>query len=153
MHFGRQKPLVIYFDTSYLLKCYITEHGSREVQKLAVEKQHITCCVYGKMELLAAFHRKLREKEIDKDTHDILLRQFDLDEEQGLWKWIPMTATLIDSVTQIFHELPRNVYLRTADGLHLTCARDNGFREIFSNDRHLLEAAVYFNLDSRNIIG
>jgi hypothetical protein len=42
--------------------------------------------------------------------------------------------------------LPLDVACRAADALHFTCVVEEGFGEIYSNDRHLLAAAAYFGL-------
>ena len=66
------------------------------------------------------------------------------DDAVGLVTWFPVTALLLEHVKQEFEKLPVTVFLRTADALHLVCAREQGFREIYSNDRHLLAAAPHF---------
>jgi hypothetical protein len=51
---------VIYFDTSYLLRCYYDDPGYEAVRRLADQDQ-LACCGHGRVELAAALHRKLRE--------------------------------------------------------------------------------------------
>jgi hypothetical protein len=74
------------------------------------------------------------------------------DDDVGLVTWFPVAAQLLDRVKQEFEHLPSSVFLRSADALHLPCAKEQGFPEIYSNDRHLLAAAPHFGLAGRNVI-
>lgn len=143
---------MIYFDTAYLLKCYVKEPGWEKVRELAREHEKVSCSVYGRMELHAALHRKHREDGLSRLQLETIFRQVDLDESQELWNWLPLTEAVIDAVTSTLRALPGSVYLRTADALHLATASTNRFREIYSNDTHLLAAASCFEIAGRNIL-
>ena len=41
---------MIYFDTSYVIKCYLNEAGSAEVRRLAESANGIGCCQHGRLE-------------------------------------------------------------------------------------------------------
>ena len=143
---------MIYFDTAYLLKCYIKEMGWEEVHALARKYELVACSVYGKMELHAALHRKLREGEITGRQLTTIFRQIELDDSQRLWNWLSLTESIIATVVDSFRTLPESVFVRTADAVHLVTAKITGFSEIYSNNTHLLAAAPHFGLEGTNII-
>ena len=141
-----------YFDTAYLLKCYVKEDGWEAVRAFARRRQRIACSIHGRMELLAALHRKLREGELTRPQLSVVLRQLDVDESEKLWEWIPLSPAIIEAVVETFRDLPREVFLRTGDAVHLLSARAHGLTEIYSNDRHLLRAAPHLGLTGRDLI-
>jgi len=143
---------MIYFDTAYLLKCYIKETGWEEVRALARQAESVACSIYGRMELHAAFHRKLREGEVSGNQLTVIFSQIELDDSQHLWNWLSLGESIIVSVADSFRMLPQSVFLRTADAVHLVTAKTAGFGDIYSNDSHLLAAAPHFGLEGKNII-
>jgi predicted nucleic acid-binding protein len=104
------------------------------------------------VELVAAFHRKAREGAIAWPAFSTLVRQFEADEQAGLWTWLPVTADLLNDAILAYQKLPAAVFLRALDSLHLAAARRAGVREIYSSDRHLLAAAPHFGLRGVNVI-
>ena len=143
---------MIYFDTAYLLKCYVKEAGWQEVRALAGRHEWVACSAYGRMELHAALHRKLREGEVTEGQLTTIFRQLELDESEQLWNWLSLTRSIMVSVADGFRTLPESLFVRTADATHLVTARTNDFREIYSSDTHLLSAAPHFGLEGKNII-
>jgi predicted nucleic acid-binding protein len=143
---------MIYFDTAYLAKCYLNEHGSDEVRELATTREHIACCAIGRLELASTIHRNFREGKITLKQAQLIHGQFDLDEANHLWTWLPVSSDLLIGAAKKFRSMGESIYLRASDALHLTCAAEHGFKEIFSNDRHLLSAASAFKIKARNII-
>jgi predicted nucleic acid-binding protein len=143
---------VIYFDTAYLAKCYLNEWGSEEVRALAGRHDRVACCAFGRVELTATFHRNFREGKITGAQRALLFRQLQLDESQRLWIWLPLSAELLAGTADRFESLEASTFLRSGDALHLACAADNGFKDIYSNDRHLLAAAAVFGLRGQNVV-
>lgn len=97
-------------------------------------------------------HRHLREKKLTQADAALVLQVMQRDDDVGLTTWFPVSAHVLDRVKQEFEKLPATVFLRTADALHLVCAQEQGFTEVYSNDRHLLAAAHHFGLAGKNVI-
>ena len=143
---------MLYFDTAYIAKCYLNEPGAGRVRQQAYSSADLASCELARVEFYAAVHRHLREGILTADEAREAIEDFILDEADGIWNWIPITSTLLDLACEQINLLPPNVYLRTVDAIHLTCASSNGFQTIYSNDRHLLAAAPHFGLTGINVI-
>jgi predicted nucleic acid-binding protein len=143
---------MIYLDTAYLVKCYVPEPGSAEVRRLCMTAGHVACCSYGRAELAAAVHRKVREGLLSEGARRIVFRQMGLDDQSRVVYWFPVTEALLGAVARAFETLPAGACVRAGDALHLVCAREQGFADIHSSDRQLLAAAPFFGLVGRNIL-
>jgi predicted nucleic acid-binding protein len=142
---------LIYLDTSYLVRLYFEDPGFEAVRALATT-DHVACAWHGQAELIAAFHRKFREKTIRIGHYQALLDQFSADQKTGAIDWLPAGAEVLGQVAQVYSNLSASVYLRAADALHLATAACHGHTVVYSNDTHLLAAAPQFNLIAKNVI-
>ena len=143
---------MIYFDSTYIIKCYLAEPGTASVLALAQSHPGRACALHGRVEFFSAVKRHLREGNLAAGKAHEVLRQLVRDEAAGLWSFLPVSRSLIESACMRLAALPDPVLCRAADALHLTCAAVNGFNAIYSNDRHLLSAAPHFGLDGINVI-
>jgi len=130
----------------------LREPGSERVREHARETGRIACCEIGKVELAAVFHRHLREKRLNARQYGVVTRQFASDMDQGVWTWLPLTSRVLALAQKRYDDLSAKVFLRAADAMHLSCAAENGFDEIYTNDRHMLAACAAFGLTGRNLI-
>lgn len=135
-----------YFDSAFIAKFYLDEPESEAIRALAASLGRVHCVSYGRLEVAAALHRKLREGTFTEPVLREVSGQFSDDCNAGLWTWLPITDELIAAVAQSITRLPGTVFLRAADALHLACAREHGFAEIYTSDRHVLAAAHHYKL-------
>jgi predicted nucleic acid-binding protein len=142
---------MLYFDTSYIVRLHSRDAGWEAVRKLA-RTDNIACCIHGHAEAVAAFHRKLRENVITQKEFATVIAEFERDSDAGAFVWLPFSPAVVARAAKAFKVLPASIYLRAADALHLACAVENGFKEIFSNDTRLLDAASNFGLKGTNVI-
>lgn len=136
----------MYFDTSYVAKFYFNEPESRRVRELVRRADSIYSSLWAFAEFHAVLHRRLREGAATaKDARDLATR-FAEHVEAGLWNLIPVTETLLRRTGALIVSAPSDLFLRTADAVHLTTAQEARQHEVWTNDRHMLAAAGYFGL-------
>lgn len=142
---------MIYFDTSYLVRLYFEDPGAAQVRALAAS-DHVACAMLGQAEMMAAFHRKLREGVIKPAAYAALAGQVEAHIQAGAFHWLAQDGEILARVRAVYRKLPTTVFLRGADALHLGTAAEAGFRSVYSNDGHLLAAARHFGIEGRNVI-
>lgn len=135
-----------YFDTAFVFKCYVLEHGSESVRALATDTDELTTSALSRAEFAAAVHRKRREKALTESEAAAVVAQFDADCANGIWTFIAIADVVLQRVSDAFELLPTSTALRAADAIHCASAAECGVDRIYSNDRHLLGAASFFKL-------
>lgn len=143
---------MIYFDTAYLAKCYLPENGYREVRALAERHNVLHSVAIARIELASVLHRHLREGRLRLKQIEEHLDQFDQDCSDGIVTFTTVSPALVKTSTAAYRKLPRTTFLRSFDCLHLCAAAEAGFKEVYSNDRHLLAAAPHFGLRGIDVI-
>ena len=142
---------MIYFDSAYIAKFYLTEPDSTSVKALAESEGQVCCSIVGRVEVAQVFHRKYREERINREEARALFEQFDADCAAGLWTWLPVTHELVIEAAAAFRGLAPELALRTADAIHLASAKLHGLRAVFTNDSRMLAAAGVFKLSGKSV--
>ena len=142
---------MIYCDTSYLVRLYLTESGSAEVRALC-SGNSVASSVHSLAEVPAAFHRAYREGRLPAEVFAAALSQLETDRSRNSIAWLDLPKPLLEGMSACYASMPATAFLRAADALHLACAAANGFNEVYSNDRHFLAAAPHFGLRGINVI-
>jgi uncharacterized protein len=131
--------LILFLDTSALVKLYIAEPGSERMREAAGRGEPVVVSVLAFAEIHATFARRRREELLTDTELEQLLLGFASDWEE--LKQVPVGAVVLNRVPGLCKHHP----LRGADAVHLASAlllHEEGLEVIFAcSDRHLLEAA------------
>jgi predicted nucleic acid-binding protein len=142
-----------YYDSAYLFKLQCFEPGTGEIRAHASRVRCLCSAIHSRAEFVSACHRKIREGHGTLSQLRAMLDQFQLDCRSGVIVLLPLNESIFDRVDSFFLEAPGSMPLRAADAMHLACAAEHGFTEVYSNDKHLLAAAPLFGLTGVNVIG
>lgn len=141
----------MYLDTAYIAKFYFNEPESSQVRELVRRADTIYSSLWALAEFHAVIHRRIREGSSTPEQSRDLAVRFSGHVEEGLWNLIPVTAALLRRTSALMVSAPRDLFIRTADAVHLTTASEIGEREVWTGDRHMLAAAPYFGLTGRSV--
>ena len=142
----------LYFDTSYLVRLYLEDNGFEAVRKLAAAAPTLVSAWHGQAETIAALHRAYLEGRFTAERYLFALNQFKEEQHSTHFFWCALTDKVQARLEKAFQSAPSSTFLRSADALHLACAAEYGFKEVYSNDRHFLAAAPSFGLQGINVI-
>jgi predicted nucleic acid-binding protein len=141
----------VYFDTSYIAKFYFNEPDSDRVRKLVKTADVINSSTWALAEFHEVIHRRVREGSLSPDDARELSSYFDEHAEAGLWKLLPVHEALLRRTSALIISAPPDLFIRTADAVHLATAKEAGERDVWTNDRHMLASAAYFGLTGRSV--
>lgn len=141
---------MIYFDTSALIKRFVSEKGSPLVQTVVGRDETVATAKIAYAEIFAGLTRKLREGNLSRAQYGLACRQFESDWQAYL------RVELQDSILLLARDLIRRYPLRGFDAVHLASAvslkaalgEDITFA---AADARLLRAAAAENLESLNV--
>lgn len=136
---------MIFCDTSAIAKLYVAETESAAVRARLEGEDQVYVSELARTELMAVFHRQLREKFWSRDNFLTAIRQFNQDDLTGFWTWLPLDSAII-AAAQVYATLPETVFLRSSDCLHLVTALRHNFSEIHTYDIRQSAAAGVLGL-------
>lgn len=130
--------MVLFFDTSALIKRYVVENGTEAVEKLLGKSKKILVSSFTKLESCSTARRLLQEKRYSEEEYRTLLNEIELDFNY---------YTLIrydENVEVIAKEVIDLHQLKTLDALQLaSCLRHRVIVQFFvCCDEKLLKAAA-----------
>ena len=96
--------------------------------------------------------RHVRERHVTRREMTAILKDFEEDAKSGVWQWFGVTSELLKKTCRAVLDLPSTVFVQSGDALHLASAEEHGFQEVYTNDRHMLQAAKHFHVTGVNVL-
>ena len=143
---------MIYFDAAYIAKCYLNEPDADRVREVAYGADGLASCELARLEFASILKRHVREQHVTRREMTAILKDFQEDEQNGVWLWFTVTSALLEKARTAVLDIPSTIFLRSGDALHLACAEEQGFQEVYTNDRHMLKAAKHFHVTGVNVL-
>ena len=137
--------MIVYLDSSALVKLFIRESGTELVQRTVASSRVQATCELAYVEIRSALARREREGTLDRSDFSALLREFD--EAWSGFFLIPVDRHLIQEAG----DLAQGHRLRAYDAIHLAAglrvaARTGKSVTFACFDRALATAAASLNL-------
>lgn len=108
--------MILYLDTSSLVKLYVEEEGCQEVRRQLSEAEVVASSHIAYAEARAAFARKHREGQFSQEEYDGILDDFHKDWQRYL------VIKVSEAIIALAGELAEKHGLRSFDAIHLASA-------------------------------
>jgi len=108
--------MILYLDSSAIVKEYISESGSGETLAAVEQAETIATAVLSRVEVIAAFHKAVRVNVISQDDANRTIRAFNK-------RWRDLVRTRVtERLVKHASELAGSQSLRGYDAVHLASA-------------------------------
>lgn len=138
-----------YLDTSVLLKRYVTEALSGEVDDFLRPYPYACVSRLSLVEFRCALARKRRNREIDADAERLALQGFEEDLRDGYFEPLSLDDATFAQARRLIDQLPETP-LRTLDALHLAVALHHHLGLLATADRVMAQAAADLGLATQS---
>ncbi|MDB6093344.1 MAG: PilT protein-like protein [Verrucomicrobia bacterium] len=130
----------MYLDTSTLVKRYVAEPDSEQVDDVIVGYTLVSSeLALG--ELWSALLAKERGKFISADDRTNAWKAFLGDIDEGVLRLIPLDGVMIREATEMMSRVHPEVPLRTLDAIHLATFDSVTTGPLFTKDKRMIDAA------------
>ncbi|MGH8246485.1 MAG: type II toxin-antitoxin system VapC family toxin [Gammaproteobacteria bacterium] len=137
---GARLPSLLYLDTSALLKLYIPEADSEELNRALQGRRDLIVSDLAVTEAVSALARRRREGRVSDESVHRLHRLVLVHLRSGVFLRSEMNQEAHRDAEGILLRV-REVPLRAADALHLALAAAAGAKSVITFDRRLAEGA------------
>lgn len=110
--------MILYADTSALMKRYLEEEDSRYVRSLFADCEVLVTSLLTKLEFISTVERAKRAARINSPTYRTITATFEKDTRVGAIGFIQISASIIDVAARI----TRTRRLRPPDAIQLASA-------------------------------
>lgn len=136
---------MVYIDTSLLVKRYVTEPGSDELDSYLLETQPtLFVSELTRLELASTFSRKQREGRMSKTHQAALQQQADEDVLSGTLRLVHLQNSIIRQGLTLMQTLQQAI--ATLDAIHLASAMHQNVEIFMTDDKQLARAALEVGL-------
>jgi len=135
-----------YIDTSLLVKRYVPELGSDELDQYLCDTQPLLfASELSRLELASTLARKHREGLLTRPNLDAMHRQADADFLSGSISIVKLESQVLKRGLELMHTLAQPI--ATLDAVHLATALLDSADLFMTNDRQLARAALESGLE------
>ena len=138
-----------YWDTSALLKLYVTEPDSAKFREHASATGPVLTSDMARWELFVALQRKEAAGDISAGTGLAFYSRFEMDVRSGRVVVRTVDLTLLGGFQSLVRQLYRQqppILIRTLDALHLAAAHTAHATEVVTTDQRQAQAATVLGL-------
>ena len=138
-----------YWDTSTLVKLYVSETDSRQFLSHLAATGPATASALSRWEIFRVLARKEADKMLLPGAAESLFARFEADVSAGRVVLLPMDGALEErfrNLTLRLHRLAPPIFTRTLDAIHLATADMHGANELIATDVNLRKCATAIGL-------